>query len=411
VQQATLQSYVDEKLDAGVLDRVASVQQATLQSYVDKQLDAGVLDSVDPVAIVNRLLVEGSAAGILELALQPGVALVREDWTSDPESGGRNPHPADAASTGLGEKFESWGPETIGAPVLWSQGLRGQGVVVGSIDTGVMAGHEQLQGRRLDDPRGWYDPVKRQEKPYDNHGHGTSVLSLAVGANTGGKVLGCAPDASWTHALGNWNNYYSRRAMTLAADWMLRVGRPDVIINAWSDPYGDCNDFDLPFINAWKAAEMFVVFPAGNRGPDPGSDESPANLSGVYPDGRAVFSVGALANSSGALTVQNSSSRGPNSCSGLPFPTLSAPGDRLPFASPQAPAQYRTGRGTSLAAGLVGGGVALLIQADPDLLVADLEEIVQETSRDLPPAGKDPASGAGMIDLPAALKEIRERRK
>ena len=198
--------------------------------------------------------------------------------------------------------------------------------------------------------------------------------------------------------------------MTLAADWMLRIGRPDVIINAWSDPSSPCGNFDLLFINAWKAAEMFVIFPAGNSGPEPGSDESPANLSGTYPDGRAVFSVGAVQNRTDRYSPLEISSRGPSSCSGKPFPTVSAPGSGLPFAFPPSTDNYGTGDGTSLAAGITGGAVALLIQAAPELPVADLEDILRRTAKDLPPAGIDPASGSGLIDLPAALAAIRKRR-
>jgi subtilisin family serine protease len=282
-------------------------------------------------------------------------------------------------------------------------------VVVAAIDTGVFGDHEQLRGRMVPDGKGWLDPVEGRQEPYDSHGHGTSVLSLAVGANTAGRVVGVAPEARWAVALGNRDNYYSRSRMTIAADWVLRTVRPDVVINAWSDSHGECSRFDLPFINAWKAAEMFVVFPAGNSGPEAGTDESPANLTGTLPRGRPVFSTGGLDRDGAGLKVFELSSRGPNSCSGEPFPSLSAPGAELPFAYPPLSDGYGIGNGTSLAAGLVGGAAALLLEAAPELGPDELERILIKTARDLPPAGHDPDTGAGILDLAAALAEVRKR--
>lgn len=390
------------------LESVAAGQQQEMQPYLERLLDRGALDYVRPVAIVNRLIVEGSAAGILELSEHPAVASILPDWTSENQAYGDNGR-ADGGPAVLGERIISWGVEAIGAPAAWERGFRGRGIVVAAIDTGVLGDHEQLRGRMLQGGRGWLDPVEGRPEPYDSHGHGTSVLSMAVGGNVGGKIIGVAPEARWAVALGNLNNFYSRSRMTLAADWVLRTVRPDVVINAWSDSHGDCSSFDLPFINAWKAAEMFVVFPAGNAGPAAGTDESPANLAGTIPCGGPVFSTGGLEQSESGVQVFENSSRGPNSCSGQPFPSISAPGAALPFAYPPRTDSYGTGSGTSLAAGLVGGAAALLIQADPELSPDELEAIMISTARDLPPEGHDPDTGAGILDLGAALEAIRKR--
>ena len=58
--------------------------------------------------------------------------------------------------------------------------------------------------------------------------------------------------------------------MTVAADWILRVARPDVLVNAWSHDEGVCSDFDRPFIDAWKASGITCIFQnAGEEGSDP----------------------------------------------------------------------------------------------------------------------------------------------
>jgi len=295
----------------------------------------------------------------------------------------------------------------MGADRLWEEGLDGTGVVVAVIDTGGMEEHEQLRGRRLPGDRGWFDPVNGSAVPADIHGHGTSVLAMAVGGNPEGRVVGIAPGAHWAAALGNHENYYSRIRMTLAADWVLRTARPDVLVNAWSHEEGDCSRFDVPFIDAWKASGIFVAFPAGNAGPEPRSGEAPAQLEGVFPDGGPVFSVAGLSRRGGTV---RSSSRGPSRCGSPAFPTLAAPGDELPYPATGNPRAYGlAGEGTSLAVGLVGGAAALLLQADPEREPEELEAILAASCRDVLPAGRDDASGAGAIDLPAALALVRER--
>jgi hypothetical protein len=155
--------------------------------------------------------------------------------------------------------------------------------------------------------------------------------------------------------------------MSEAADWVLRVARPDVLINAWSHEEEGCAGFDRPFIDAWKAAEIFVVFPVGNSGPAPGSGETPGILGGTLPDGGPVLSVAAL--------------------------------------TPDATVHPRSS--TSLAAAVLGGGAALLLEAVPEATPEELERALLATARDLPPPGRDNESGAGALDLEAALKRLR----
>ncbi len=385
----------------GALERTAERQQALLAPILDAMIADGALESWTGVAIVNRVLVLGKPVAILRLAERPEVARVLPDWTSD----GRAALEQDApAPTALGDRFDSWGVRSTGAETLWSEGLDGSGVVVASIDTGVSEHHEQLAGRRLEGSRGWFDPVAGSPRAADSHGHGTGVLSLAVGGNPSGRIVGIAPGARWASALGLYRNFYSRVRMTLAADWVLRVARPDVLVNPWSHNEGTCNAFDLPFINAWKAAGIFVVFPAGNAGPSAASGEAPASLGGTLPDGGAVFSVGGLL-ASGA--VLEASSRGPSRCGAASFPTVAAPGANLPYALAGGSQDYAIGSGTSFAAAIVAGAAALLLEAAPSLEPGEVGHLLIDGCRDLPPSGLDDDSGSGAIDLVRSLERLR----
>jgi subtilisin family serine protease len=220
-----------------------------------------------------------------------------------------------------------------------------------------------------------------------------------VGGGVPDRVIGVAPGARWAAGLANAGNQYSRVRMTRAADWVLRVARPDVLVNAWSHAEGPCPAFDLPFLDAWRAAEIFVVFPAGNAGPEPRSGESPGQLPGA-------FAVAGLTPEGAPLPE---SSRGPSACGDHLFPSLAAPGAELPFAFPSAEHAYGQGDGTSLAAGVVAGAAALLLQALPDLTPQELEAALLVSARDVPPGGRDPITGAGALDLEAALAAARRR--
>jgi subtilisin family serine protease len=384
------------------LERVAERQQARLRPLLDRLVVEGSAGFVQPVAIVNRLVVEGTPTALAALAASAEVAIVRPDWTSD-RSAARASDASPGIAVPLGDAFRSWAPDHMNAERLWSRGLDGRGVVVATIDTGAYEAHEQLAGRRVPGERGWFDPVEGTTVGTDRHGHGTGVLSEAVGGNPDHRVVGIAPAASWASALGNWHNFYSRSRMTLAADWILRTARPDVLVNAWSHDEGACSEFDRPFIDAWTASGIFVVFPVGNAGPAPATGESPAQLAGIYPDGGPVFAVAGLERSGSADPL---SSRGPSRCGSAMFPSLAAPGSDLPMAALGGPRAYLVGRGTSLSAGLLGGAAALLLQAVPGADPEAIQRALILSARDVAPAGRDDATGAGAVDLEEALARL-----
>jgi len=97
---------------------------------------------------------------------------------------------------------------------------------------------------------------------------------------------------------------------------------------------------------------------------------------------------------------------GRSRCGSPAFPSLAAPGANLPFAALGRPTAYAVGGGTSLAAGLVGGAAALILQADPELGPAEVERLLVETARPLPPPNEPDATGAGGVDLRSVPQRI-----
>jgi subtilisin family serine protease len=61
-------------------------------------------------------------------------------------------------------------------------------------------------------------------------------------------------------------------------------------------------------------------------------------------------------------------------------------------------------RGNSLSAPQAAGVIALMLSANPDLTPWQVKAILEETALDLEREGKDPRSGAGLINALAAVK-------
>ena len=111
--------------------------------------------------------------------------IVAEDGSSDVSAG----RASDAAN--------EWGIEKVEAPEVWASGNTGEGVLVGTIDTGVQGTHEALKDNFVGD-YGWFDPYDQSPVPIDTNGHGTHTMGTIAGANG----VGVAPNSQWMACRG-----------------------------------------------------------------------------------------------------------------------------------------------------------------------------------------------------------------
>ena len=179
---------------------------------------------------------------------------------------------------------------------------------------------------------------------------------------------------------------------------------PDVCSNSWgvttSHGYPPCDDLFWSYIDACEAAGTVVIFAAGNEGTSglrrPGDRASDAyrNL--------AVAAVDA--NTSG-WPIAYFSSRGPTYCTpgdtAAIKPDISAPGVSVRSAYPGGGYVYMSG--TSMATPHVAGVIALIREANPNLAVDEIKQIIYETAYDLGSPGEDNDYGWGMIDAYEAV--------
>ncbi|MDH4261081.1 MAG: S8 family serine peptidase, partial [Gammaproteobacteria bacterium] len=253
----------------------------------------------------------------------------------------------------------------------------------------------------------WYDPYGQHATPYDRLGHGTQGMGLIVGGESSGTVIGVAPGASWIAAkIFNDAGVASESAIHLAFQWAIDPDRnpatddaPDVVTNSWDMSIENtCNSAFQADIDALRAADIAVVFAAGNFGPAPATSLSPANNA-------RVVSVGSVDIDD---SVSVFSSRGPSACDGSLFPKVVAPGDGLQTTDLSFGGMplYVQVTGTSFSAPEVAGVVALLRSAVPTATAAEVEAALASTARDLGVPGPDNDSGYGLVDAVAALVSV-----
>ncbi|MPZ29111.1 MAG: S8 family serine peptidase [Micromonosporaceae bacterium] len=385
----------------------AEASQAGLRAELDR---LGL--AYTPYYLVNAVEVAGGPAVRAWLARRGEVDRVLRSLRLRPlpAAGGSL-----TGSSGLAPDRPGWNIELVGADQVWDQwGVTGEGVVVGTSDSGVDGAHPALaEGFRGGDDS-WLDPWNGSTAPTDRNGHGTHTLGSAVGRDG----IGVAPGAQWTgcanldRGLGNPARYLDCLQFMLAPypsggdPW--RDGRPDraphVLTNSWGcPPIEGCDETVLrPATAALVAAGIYPVVAAGNAGPFCETIQDPP---APYPD---VLTVGAV-DRDGELAAF--SSRGP-----VPGetekPDLVAPGAGVVSAVPGG--GYRELDGTSMATPHVAGVVALMWSANPALIgdVATTTRILRETARpvtgDQPDCG-DPAAltGAGLVDAHAAVQATR----
>jgi serine protease AprX len=267
----------------------------------------------------------------------------------------------------------------------------GDGVTIGFLDTGL----DQLEGTSSglstdlygrDKFWGTYDAINNSISNYSNEesGHGTHVASIAGNADYDvyGKVYGVAPNA----ALVGIKAFDAEGKATYAdvirgIDWALQVKEQinlKVLNMSFSGParsYYWEDPLNQAVMKAWQAG-IVVVASAGNSGPDPMTIGVPGNV--PY-----IITVGAMTDNYTADyaaddKVATFSAAGPT-VEGFVKPEIVAPGGHLTGLMAfdtqivqEHPEFHDGGRyfemsGTSQAAGVVSGVVALMLTQDPTL--------------------------------------------
>ncbi len=376
------------------LKKEAMISQRGLIALLEAYQRQGKVATYTSFWVFNGLAVTATEEVITELAARPEVKSITLDEIIYAESSETFTAPPEYNLT------------RVNAPDLWNLGYTGQGVVVANMDTGVYLNHPDLVNQWRGGSNSWYDPYgQHPNEPTDLNGHGTWTMGVMVGRDAGGTSIGVAPNAQWIAVkIFDDQGKGTTSAIHLGYQWLLdpdgnpeTVDAPQVVNNSWGYSTPGCNlEFQLD-LQALLAAGILPVFSAGNTGPNGSTSVSPAN----NPE---AFAVGAVNNSD---TLYRYSARGPSACgeTSTIYPEVVAPGVSIRTSDLYGLYFYATG--TSLAAPHVAGGLALLLNAYPNLTAEQQRAALLNSAVDLWTSGPDNVFGYGRVDLLAAYNWIR----
>ena len=329
---------------------------------------------------------------------------------------------------------------TVGATtVRQTMGLTGAGIGVAIIDSGVASWHDDLTNNSTKlYPYGnqrvskFVDFVNGRTLPYDDNGHGSHVAGTIAGNgyDSLGQKAGIAPGASIISLKvldANGSGSISRIIAALswvatnAKTYNIRVVNMSVGANIHESYFTD------PLTVAVKKVTdmgITVVAAAGNYGKNTAGQEQ---FGGITAPANApwVLTVGA-SSTQGTLTrfddtLADFSSRGPTAIDFIAKPDLVAPGTGTISLSAPGSTFYTTKSqylvdgpvgpnnpylalsGTSMAAPVVSGTVALMLQANPNLTPNLIKAILQYTAQ-VYPGYKPLEQGAGFLNTYGAVK-------
>jgi subtilisin family serine protease len=358
----------------------------------------------------------GSVDAARDLAALPGVAYVRgEHFLSIPDPTVGAPGINGFVTAGAAPTATTdWGITDTKANQFWAAfGVKGDGIKVSSIDTGVQWNHPALINQFAcpnapSDPKCWADPSNIcGGSACDNNGHGTHTMGTMAAKDDPSLtyIAGMAPNATWIACKGCESSSCSDTALIGCAQWLVQPGgspanRPNVVNNSWGGGGGDT--WYQTYVQSWVAAAIFPAFSAGNSGSSCSTLGSP----GDYPESFASAAHDSSRN------IASFSSRGPSLVPGQTYtkPNISAPGVSICSSVPTD--GWSCGySGTSMASPHTAGAVALLWSCNPSLKgQIDATFQILQNNADTPPAGNCGASpfggnytfGYGYLDILAA---------
>jgi len=317
----------------------------------------------------------------------------------------------------------------------------GAGIGVAVVDSGIMDSHPDLSTAVVDNVK---------VVPFTNvavslpdtdilslGGHGTHVAGTVAGdgSASGGQFHGAATGASLFGVSAG--TLISVHSALEALEWVLdnhdQVSPAiRVVNNSWgSSGNGTYNPDDAlsQMISALIGEGIVVVWAAGNDGGNGSSATTSPTCVEPTPGNICVAAYDDNDTGTRNGTIASFSSRGRDGAPST-YPDLAAPGDSIVAAcAPVMPicatgvydVYYSVLSGTSMASPHIAGIVAQMLQANPSLTPAQVEDILEDTATAVSGSGPltaDPtnpttsasfAAGHGLVDVVAAIVEARNR--
>lgn len=251
---------------------------------------------------------------------------------------------------------------------------QGEGVTVAVVDSGVQADLPDFSGVVLPgtDTTGGGGDGRTDTDTAAVPGHGTGMASLIAAQGPGTGFLGIAPRAKILPIVGSSMDSVSR-GIRYAVD------RGAKVINVSQGGAGNCGESLQAAVDYAGQHDAIVVAASGDYGDSSNFALSPADCVGV-------LAVGAVDNH---LKPWSGTER-------QPYVAIASPGVAVSAVLMDGRVHTSNG-GTSGAAALTSGGIALLRSRFPDESRTDILKRVFASLRDAGPSGRDDQTGYGVF--------------
>jgi thermitase len=350
------------------VDLLVGIRPGVIDGDVQALLaDVGAvaLDKLRSLPIFLVRVPRGLADPVMShLALLPDVEFVEENALVVPDAIPNDP-----------EYANGWHLPKIGMSAAWDVTQGSSSVVIAILDSGIAPTHEDMQGKLLP---GWnlYD---NNSNTTDLSGHGTRVAGVAAAGTNNGVGVSAVGWSSMLLpvrvTLPDGTAYLSTIAngLTWAADHGAKVMNV-----SFSGVVGS---------SAVRSAAQYVQ----SKGGVVVSSAGNCTCTDPMAENPYIISVGAT---DAVDAMKDFSSRGA-------YVDLAAPGVMIRTTRPEG--DYSSVAGTSFSSPIVAGVVALMMAANPGATPGEIEAWLEETAKDLGPAGWDSAAGFGRVQADLAV--------
>ena len=310
------------------------------------------------------------------------------------------------------------------ASAAYARDATGDGIKVAVLDTGITVnGSNAVFHTELDANVATFttnsDVIATDSVPNDEEGHGSHVAGIIAGENNGSGYHGVAYDASLYifkvlndsgSSVGDSVATGMDRARAAEVDIInLSLGDSGVIgttCNSASSCETSLGSTKYTALEALGAANIITVWAAGNAG-----DSSPSVNAGaaIYDDDFKETTVIVVASGTDGkigTTSNGWSSGGSNKCGIAAAICITAPGTLLYSALLDSNTHATALTGTSMAAPMVSGGLALIKQEFSSLSNAQVVDRLFATALDTDEYSQSSIYGHGMMNLNGATAAV-----
>ncbi len=323
----------------------------------------------------------------------------------------------DAEYRGFNSAYHSLGPlSAVCASSAYARGATGDGIQIAVVDTGIDADHHEINGNLVSFTSG-SDLVNSDDDPADDHGHGSHVAGIiAAEHNNNATIHGVAYDAD-LYIFKAFNSSGSGTDATTGGAFgkIEAIAAIDIVNNSWGTD-ADCSSASAcrtaigsTTYDNWEdmsqlSTPKISVFAAGN---DSESEPSAECQTMAYNTDISAVSVCVVAVSHSSLGTDGGLLADfSNQCGKVAAYCIAAPGDRIYSLTHLGSYTYKSG--TSMAAPMVSGGLALIMQEFSSLTPAQVVSRLLTTANDTSEYSQTAKYGHGLMNLNAATTAIAE---